>query len=152
MSRIRPFTYGRLKFRGAVRKNAVFTHGTSNTALFRKFLRDNDCELQFDAAFYEQFGANDLDKTIADILAGVRYNYLYSKNFLLNYRIFLAYGRCHKRNKVKEIKIANKDLILSGRFYVDPDKMKLPNAAAGKNYVWAKYVEAEQPVFKNQPL
>ena len=36
--------------------------------VFRKFLRDNDCERQFDAAFYEQCGANVLDKTLADIL------------------------------------------------------------------------------------
>ena len=36
--------------------------------VFRKFLRDNDCEQQFDAAFYEQCGANVLDKTLADIL------------------------------------------------------------------------------------
>ena len=36
--------------------------------IFRKFLRDNDCEQQFDAAFYEQCGANVLDKTLADIL------------------------------------------------------------------------------------
>ena len=35
---------------------------------FRKFLRDNDCERQFDAAFYEQCGANRLDETLADIL------------------------------------------------------------------------------------
>ena len=36
--------------------------------IFRKFLRDNNCERQFDAAFYEQCGANVLDKTLADIL------------------------------------------------------------------------------------
>lgn len=35
---------------------------------FRRFLRDNDCERQFDAAFYEQCGANVLDETLADIL------------------------------------------------------------------------------------
>ena len=35
---------------------------------FRKFLRDNDCERQFDAAFYEQCGANRLVETLADIL------------------------------------------------------------------------------------
>ena len=36
--------------------------------IFRKFLRDNDCEQKFDAAFYERCGANVLDKTLADIL------------------------------------------------------------------------------------
>ena len=35
---------------------------------FRRFLRDNGCERQFDAAFYEQCGANVLDETLADIL------------------------------------------------------------------------------------
>lgn len=35
---------------------------------FRRFLRDNDCEQQFDTAFYEQCGANVLDETLADIL------------------------------------------------------------------------------------
>ena len=35
---------------------------------FRKFLRDNDCERQFDQAFYTQCGANRLDETLADIL------------------------------------------------------------------------------------
>ena len=35
---------------------------------FRRFLRDNDCERQFDAAFYEQCRANVLDETLADIL------------------------------------------------------------------------------------
>ena len=35
---------------------------------FRHFLRDNDCERQFDAAFYEQCGANVPDETLADIL------------------------------------------------------------------------------------
>ena len=40
----------------------------SNYQTFRKFLRDNDCERQFDAAFYAQCGANVLDETLADIL------------------------------------------------------------------------------------
>ena len=35
---------------------------------FRQFLRENGCERQFDAAFYEQCGANVLDETLADIL------------------------------------------------------------------------------------
>ncbi len=35
---------------------------------FRAFLRDNDCERQFDRAFYTQCGANVLDETLADIL------------------------------------------------------------------------------------
>ena len=35
---------------------------------FRHFLRDNDCERQFDLAFYTQCGANRLDETLADIL------------------------------------------------------------------------------------
>lgn len=35
---------------------------------FRKFLRDNDCERQFDSAFYTQCGAKRLDETLADIL------------------------------------------------------------------------------------
>ena len=35
---------------------------------FRKFLRDNDCERQFDEAFYVQCGANVLDETLADII------------------------------------------------------------------------------------
>ena len=35
---------------------------------FRQLLRDNGCERQFDAAFYEQCGANRLDETLADIL------------------------------------------------------------------------------------
>ena len=40
----------------------------NNYQTFRKFLRDNDCERQFDAAFYAQCGANVLDETLADIL------------------------------------------------------------------------------------
>ena len=36
--------------------------------IFRQFLRDNDCERQFDAAFYEQCGANRLDEGLAEIL------------------------------------------------------------------------------------
>ncbi len=40
----------------------------NNYQTFRKFLRDNDCERQFDAAFYTQCGANVLDETLADIL------------------------------------------------------------------------------------
>ena len=40
----------------------------SNYQTFRKFLRDNDCERQFNAAFYAQCGANVLDETLADIL------------------------------------------------------------------------------------
>ncbi len=39
-----------------------------NCQSFRSFLRDNDCERQFDAAFYAQCGANVLDETLADIL------------------------------------------------------------------------------------
>lgn len=35
---------------------------------FRKFLRENSCERQFDRAFYTQCGANVLDETLADIL------------------------------------------------------------------------------------
>lgn len=35
---------------------------------FRRFLRDNGCERQFDVAFYEQCGANVLDEILADIL------------------------------------------------------------------------------------
>ena len=35
---------------------------------FRQFLRDNDCERQFDRVFYTQCGANVLDETLADIL------------------------------------------------------------------------------------
>ena len=35
---------------------------------FRNFLRQNDCEKQFDAAFYAQCGANYLDETLAGIL------------------------------------------------------------------------------------
>lgn len=35
---------------------------------FRRFLRENGCEREFDAAFYEQCGANVLDETLADIL------------------------------------------------------------------------------------
>ena len=35
---------------------------------FRRFLRDNGCERQFDVAFYEQCGANVIDETLADIL------------------------------------------------------------------------------------
>lgn len=35
---------------------------------FRSFLRQNDCEKQFDAAFYTQCGANYLDETLAGIL------------------------------------------------------------------------------------
>lgn len=34
---------------------------------FRRFLRENGCEREFDAAFYEQCGANVLDETLADI-------------------------------------------------------------------------------------
>jgi len=41
---------------------------TSIYETFRKFLRDNDCEQQFDNAFYTQCGANVLDETLADIL------------------------------------------------------------------------------------
>ena len=40
----------------------------NNYQTFRKFLRDNGCERQFDAAFYAQCGANVLDETLADIL------------------------------------------------------------------------------------
>ncbi|MBQ0080767.1 MAG: hypothetical protein KBS95_04390 [Alistipes sp.] len=36
--------------------------------IFRSFLRDNGCEQQFDADFYEQCGANYLDQTLADYL------------------------------------------------------------------------------------
>lgn len=39
-----------------------------NYQSFRKFLRDNECERQFDTAFYAQCGANRLDETLADIL------------------------------------------------------------------------------------
>ena len=35
---------------------------------FRQFLRDNDCERQFDTAFYVQCGAKVLGETLADIL------------------------------------------------------------------------------------
>ena len=35
---------------------------------FRKFLRTNHCERQFDDAFYAQCGACMLDETLADIL------------------------------------------------------------------------------------
>ena len=35
---------------------------------FRTFLRENDYERQFDAAFYTQCGANYLDQHLADIL------------------------------------------------------------------------------------
>ena len=35
---------------------------------FRNFLRQNDCEKQFDTAFYIQCGANYLDETLAGIL------------------------------------------------------------------------------------
>ena len=35
---------------------------------FRQFLCDNDCEQQFDTAFYVQCGAKVLDETLADIL------------------------------------------------------------------------------------
>ena len=41
---------------------------TSIYKTFRQFLRDNDCERQFDNAFYTQCGANVLDETLADIL------------------------------------------------------------------------------------
>jgi len=41
---------------------------TSIYKSFRKFLRDNGCERQFDNAFYTQCGANVLDETLADIL------------------------------------------------------------------------------------
>ena len=37
-------------------------------SIFRRFLRENDCEKQFDAAFYTQCGANYLDETLAGIL------------------------------------------------------------------------------------
>ena len=40
----------------------------NNYQTFRKFLRDNGCERQFDTAFYTQCGANVLDETLADIL------------------------------------------------------------------------------------
>ena len=40
----------------------------NNYQTFRKFLRDNGFERQFDAAFYAQCGANVLDETLADIL------------------------------------------------------------------------------------
>ena len=35
---------------------------------FRQFLCDNDCERQFDTAFYVQCGAKVLDEALADIL------------------------------------------------------------------------------------
>jgi len=35
---------------------------------FRQFLRENNCERQFDCAFYSQCGANVLDETLADFL------------------------------------------------------------------------------------
>jgi len=41
---------------------------TSIYKTFRKFLRDNDCERQFDNAFYTQCGANVLDENLADFL------------------------------------------------------------------------------------
>jgi len=36
--------------------------------IFRQFLYENDCEEQFDKAFYEQCGANVLDENLSDIL------------------------------------------------------------------------------------
>ena len=45
-----------------------FQMATSDYTAFRRFLRDNGCERQFDAAFYAQCGANVLDETFADIL------------------------------------------------------------------------------------
>ena len=47
---------------------AIFNMTQNLYTTFRKFLRDNDCERQFDAAFYEQCGAGRLDETLADIL------------------------------------------------------------------------------------
>ena len=35
---------------------------------FRQFLRDNNCERQFDDAFYSQCGCNRFDETLADVM------------------------------------------------------------------------------------
>lgn len=66
---------------------------------FRSFLRKNECEQQFDAAFYSQCGANYLDETLAGILVIDEF----------------FFGRCFDWSKTPEGRTPERCSCISGR-------------------------------------